>query len=354
MFVMTMTKRKLIRAVMFFLVLVTGIAIGVFAILSSIDTGAENVKLPIYNVKRTDNKISVTFDCAWANSNTDELISILSEADVKATFFVTGEFADKYADDIKKLSDAGHEIANHSDKHPHIKGMNVNDLIADTKECSRKIKMITGNSPALYRAPYGEYDDKSLTTLFGMGMSVIQWNKDSIDWDKPTPETIIERTTKNISSGSILLFHNDLENTTQALPTVLKSLKEQGFELCTVSDLLLDGDYTIDANGMMIPKSEAKQTIVFSDNSAANSAFEILAENLSVSDIEALQSKDISIETAQKLAAYLTAEQIAALKALPEESLYNGFAKLKEAIYARENAVPGYSTEPVESDIVKD
>ena len=137
MFVMTMTKRKLIRAVMFVLVLITGIAIGVFAILSSIDTGAENVKLPIYNVKRTDNKISITFDCAWGNSNTDKLISILAEADAKATFFVTGEFADKYADDIKKLSDAGHEIANHSDKHPHIKGMNVNDLIADTKECSR-------------------------------------------------------------------------------------------------------------------------------------------------------------------------------------------------------------------------
>ena len=116
MFVMTMTKRKLIRAVMFVLVLVTGIAIGVFAILSSIDTGAENIKLPIYNVKRTDNKISITFDCAWENSNTDKLISILAEADAKATFFVTGEFADKYADDIKKLSDAGHEIANHSDK----------------------------------------------------------------------------------------------------------------------------------------------------------------------------------------------------------------------------------------------
>ena len=60
---------------MFVLVLITGIAIGVFAILSSIDTGAENVKLPIYNVKRTDNKISITFDCAWGNSSTDKLIS---------------------------------------------------------------------------------------------------------------------------------------------------------------------------------------------------------------------------------------------------------------------------------------
>ena len=224
--------------------------------------------------------------------------------------------------------------------------MNVNDLIADTKECSRKIKMITGNAPTLYRAPYGEYDDKAVTTLFGMGMSVIQWNKDSIDWDKPTPETIIERTTKNISGGSILLFHNDLENTTQALPTVLKSLKEQGFELCTVSELLLEGDYTIDSNGTMMPKSKTTvNQIIYSDNHDANLAFEALAEKLSISDINALQSKDVSMETARKLASYLTQEQIAALKALPEESLYNGFIKLKEAVYARENAVPGSSTE---------
>ena len=148
MFVMTMTKRKLIRAVMFVLVLITGIAIGVFAILSSIDTGAENVKLPIYNVKRTDNKISITFDCAWGNSNTDKLISILAEADAKATFFVTGEFADKYADDIKKLSDAGHEIAQrqasayqgYERKRPHSRyeGMLTQDK-DDNGQCSHAL-----------------------------------------------------------------------------------------------------------------------------------------------------------------------------------------------------------------------
>ena len=134
MFVMTMTKRKLLRVIMFILVLITGIAIGVFAILSSIDTKAAGTKLPIYCVGRNDNKISLTFDCAWANSNTDQLIAILAQENVKATFFVTGEFCDKYPEDIKKLYEAGHEIQNHSDAHPHVNGMNINDLIEDTKE----------------------------------------------------------------------------------------------------------------------------------------------------------------------------------------------------------------------------
>lgn len=105
--------------------------------------------------------------------------------------------------------------------------MNVNDLIADTKECSRKIKMITGNAPTLYRAPYGEYDDKAVTTLFGMGMSVIQWSKDSIDWDKPTPETIIERTTKNISGGSILLSITTLKTRLRHCRPCLKVLRNK-------------------------------------------------------------------------------------------------------------------------------
>ncbi len=334
MFVMTMTKRKLLRAIMFVLVLITGIAIGVFAILSSINTGAEGVKVPIYCVGRSDNKISITFDCAWANSNTDELIAILGEYDVKATFFVTGEFCDKYGDDVKKLHSAGHEIQNHSDKHPHVNGMNINDLIADTKSCSSKIEMLTGEKPTLYRAPYGEYDDKVLTTIEGMNYNVIQWNTDSIDWDKPSPETIIERTTKNVSSGSILLFHNDLENTTKALPDILKSLKEQGFEMCRVSELIYTENYTIDSTGKQISKDDAQHTVVYSNIPAVNDVFEELSEKLTSDDIERMQ-QDIPSAIAE-ISSMLTPQQLTALKDLTPQQLSDAFEQLKTAVAQKE------------------
>lgn len=344
MFVMTMTKRKLLRAIMFLLVLITGIAIGVFAILSSIGVNAAGLKLPIYNVERNDNKISLTFDCAWGNSNTDNLIAILAEEKVSATFFVTGEFCDKYPEDIKKLHDAGHEIANHSDKHPHVKGMNVNDLIEDTKECSRKIEMLTGEKTALYRAPYGEYDDNVITTLTGMGLSVIQWNADSIDWDKPDVQTIINRTTRNISSGSILLFHNDLENTEKALPDILKSLKEQGFEFCKTSELIYTEDYTIDPQGKQIKNSKSTSAIVYSENWAVNSAFQALEQNMSVQDVEQLATGGMTPQIAMKNSEFLTSDQIAALQTLSYEELKELFAKLKTAVYNREANVPESTT----------
>ena len=185
----TFTKKKVKRIAAISSMVAAAVAVGAFAIVSSVGTQAAERKLPIYCVDRADNKIALTFDVAWENSNTQELIEILDEYDAKATFFVTGDWCDRYPEDVEMFHSAGHEIQNHSDQHPHVEGINVNDLIADTKECSRKIEMLTGEKPTLYRAPYGEYDDVMLTTVEGMGMKVIQWDVEPLDTDgKALPE----------------------------------------------------------------------------------------------------------------------------------------------------------------------
>ena len=92
MFIMTITKRRILRLAVFLLVLLTGVAIGVFAILTSIKTTAEGVMLPIYSVERQDNKISLTFDCAWGDSNTAKILDMLEKAEDKksnAEHFIT-------------------------------------------------------------------------------------------------------------------------------------------------------------------------------------------------------------------------------------------------------------------------
>ena len=247
-------------------------AVGICAVVTSVGTQATERLLPIYCVERGDKKISLTFDVAWENSNTQELIDILDEYDARATFFVTGDWCDRYPEDVKAFSDAGHEIANHSDQHPHVSGINVNDLITDSRAASLKIEDITGKTPTLYRAPYGEYDNSLITTVQGMGMNVIQWDVDSIDWKEPTPEEIVKKVTGGVKSGSIVLFHNDLENTTQALPQVLELLSGEGYEFVPVGELIYTSDYTIDANGMQIPTVQSS-TVITPDN-----ADEVLAQ----------------------------------------------------------------------------
>ena len=187
----TLTKKKVKRLTAIGLLAAATAAAGVGAILTSVGTQATERQLPVYCVERGDNKISLTFDVAWENSNTQELIDILDEYDARATFFVTGDWCDRYPDDVKMFADAGHEIQNHSDVHPHVKGMNVNDLITDTKSASQKIKNITGTEPTLYRAPYGEYDDTVITTIEGMGLTVIQWDVEALDIDgNPLPKPV--------------------------------------------------------------------------------------------------------------------------------------------------------------------
>lgn len=187
----TFTKKKIKRVAAISSMIAAAIAVGAVAIVTSVGTQAAGRLLPIYCVERGDNKIALTFDVAWENSNTEELIDILDEYDATATFFITGDWCDRYPEDVERFYSAGHEIQNHSDQHPHVEGINVNDLISDTKECSRKIEMITGKAPTLYRAPYGEYDDSLLTTINGMGMQVIQWDVEKVDIDgKPLPEPI--------------------------------------------------------------------------------------------------------------------------------------------------------------------
>ncbi|MDR1753598.1 MAG: polysaccharide deacetylase family protein [Eubacterium sp.] len=252
MFVYTISKKKAVRTGLLILAVFAGIAIGIAAILTAVDIGAKEKKVPIYSVDRSDNKISLTFDCAWGNSNTDELLLMLEKGGVRATFFVTGEFCDKFPDDVRKMAAAGHEIANHSDAHPHIIGMNINDLIADTKEGGRKIEMITKIKPTLYRSPYGEFDDTSVSTIEGMGYKFIQWSVDSIDWQEPDSETIKKRVIDKTGSGSILLFHNDLKNTAEALPDIISSLKKSGFEFVPAGELIYYKDYYIDNTGKQI------------------------------------------------------------------------------------------------------
>ena len=296
----SITKKQIKRIAAITAAAAATAAVIITAAVTSVGTKAEQRKLPIYRVERADNKIAVTFDVAWENSNTDDLLDILNEYDAKATFFITGDWCDRYPDDVKKFADAGHEIENHSDQHPHVEGINVNDLINDTRECSRKIKMITGKEPVLYRAPYGEYDDSLLTTLEGMGLKTIQWDVDSVDWNKPTAEQITKKVLENTKSGSILLFHNDLQNTTEAMPNILKGLKEKGFEFVTVDELILHDSYTIDANGEQQPTaqslniSDEKVEAVMAKYHDEIAAAGVTDEQLSTA-VEAIKQGDLSV-----------------------------------------------------------
>ena len=181
-------------------------------------------QLPIYCVERDQKMISISFDAAWGNEDTQQLIDILGKYDIKATFFVVGEWVDKYPESVKALHDAGHEVMNHSNTHAHMSQLSRDEIIADVNACNDKIEAVTGVRPTLIRPPYGEYDDNVITAIRSMDMEPIQWDVDSLDWKDLSAADITQRVTSKVQAGSIVLFHNDAKHTPEALPTILESL----------------------------------------------------------------------------------------------------------------------------------
>lgn len=208
-------------------------------------------ELPVYSVDRNDKKIALTIDAAWEDDKTEFILETLKKYNAKATFFLCGFWVDKYPDMVKRISDEGHEIGNHSSTHPHMNSLCAEEIQSELKNYDDKLEKITGKRSVLFRAPYGEYNDNVIKTVREMGYEVIQWSIDTIDWrEERSADTILETVLPKITDGCIILSHNNGFKIREYLPTLLEKAKKEGYSFVTISELLLDGDTTIDVNGV--------------------------------------------------------------------------------------------------------
>ncbi len=220
---------------------------------AAVSAAVTDRELPVYSVQRDGKFCSLTFDAAWGNEDTQNLIDILGRYGVRATFFVVGQWVDKYPESVRSLAEAGHEVMNHSNTHPHMASLSSERIKAELNGCSDKIEAVTGVRPTLFRCPYGEYDDNVIGTVNGMGVTAVQWDVDSLDWKDYDAATIRQRVTSRARPGSIILFHNAALHTPEALPGIIEYLLAEGYTLVPVSELLLSGDCYIDHTGRQCP-----------------------------------------------------------------------------------------------------
>ena len=224
----------------------------IFWVISSpaiVGVSATKRSLPVYSVERDDKLVALSFDAAWGNEDTQTLIDILDRYGVSTTFFVVGDWVDKYPESVKALADAGNEVMNHSSNHAHFSSLSDQQIAADITACNEKIAAVTSVTPSLFRCPYGEYDDHVIQGVEALGMKAIQWDVDSLDWKGISAQEIQQRVLKNVRSGSIILFHNAAEHTPEALPGIIEALQADGYTIVPVSQLLLSGDTYIDNTG---------------------------------------------------------------------------------------------------------
>lgn len=209
--------------------------------------------VPIYKVATPDNKISLTLDGTWGAENTDELLDIFSEENIKVSFFFAGYWLEKYPHLVEKIALAGHDIGNHTYTHPHCNQLSQKELEEELNKTSDFIEDLIGQSPRFFRPPFGEYNNQVISTANNQGYQVVQWSIDSHDWQEPGVDYIVDRVLNNADSGDIVLMHNNAPHTPEALTELIPALKERGLKIVPLSKLIYKDDYIIQPhNGLQV------------------------------------------------------------------------------------------------------
>lgn len=234
-----------------FTVVVLFLTASAFSTGEVVETSANSSKLlPIYSVNTKEPKVAITINCAWSVEDIDIILETLKNQNVRVTFFMVGDWVEKNKEAVKKIYEAGHEIGNHSYNHPHVNNLSLDKNKEQIQKCSDLIKSITGKETKLYRGPYGEYNNTVIQAAKDLEHQTIQWSIDSLDYKGLTGEQMWERIEPKLENGSIILMHNGTENTALSLNEIITKIKEKGYEIVPISELIYAENFTIDNNGV--------------------------------------------------------------------------------------------------------
>jgi len=192
----------------------------------------------IYRVDTEKKIIALTFDVVWSDEYTRDILKTLDRYDLKATFFVTGKWMEKYPEMTEEILKSGHEIGNHSYSHAHMKELDEEEIEKEIMKADNLLKENFDYRALFFRPPFGEYDDRVLNIAEQAGYYTVLWSIETGDWLNPGVDKIIDRVVKRTHKGGIILLHNCSPQGVKALPMVIHSLKLRKYKIVPVSELL--------------------------------------------------------------------------------------------------------------------
>lgn len=195
----------------------------------------------IYKVDTNKKVVALTFDISWGNKVPEPVLDILKKEQVKkATFFLSGPWTLRHPQTAKRIKDMGFEIGNHGNLHKDFSNYPDSWIREQVQISEKSIQQVTGIRTKLIRTPNGDFNPRVIRCLNGMGYSVIQWNTDSLDWKNPGTQNIVNRVTKRAVPGDIILMHasDSSKQIVEALPQIINTLRKEGYQFATVSELI--------------------------------------------------------------------------------------------------------------------
>ena len=218
------------------------VSISVISVFWASATNSEDTDVDIYYKKENSYmKIALTFDDGPHPRYTPQILDVLDQYGIKATFFVVGVNAKYYPDALSDVIKRGHEIGNHTYSHPHVSCLNTATLTDEVELCESMIYGLTDYKTKLFRPPEGMIDADVRTVLRSLDYKVILWDIDTRDWAHESPERIAEYVISNIASGDIILMHDYVAHnspTVDAIKIFIPALLEKGYKFVVVSELI--------------------------------------------------------------------------------------------------------------------
>ena len=192
---------------------------------------------PIYRGHPDKPMVSFLINVAWGNEFIPDMLATLKKHDIFVTFFLEGRWVKSNPDLAKMIADSGHELGNHSYTHPDMKTLSREEIREQLIKTNQVIEATTGKQVQWFGPPSGSYRDEVVEVAHSLQLGTVMWTVDTIDWQKPSPEVIINRVTTKVSSGSMILMH-PTASTSAALDQLIKSIKQKNLRIGTVSKLM--------------------------------------------------------------------------------------------------------------------
>lgn len=241
--------------ILFFVIAVSVVYVNFTTDVSVLEVFSNKRELPIYSVDTEEKKLAISFDAAWGDDFTIGILDILDKYEIKSTFFLVGFWIDKYPEHVKEIYNRGHDVGNHSTNHPYMTKLADEEIVKELNTTGDKIKKLTNEKPILFRPPFGDYNDRLILLCEENGYYPIQWDVDSLDWKELGVQPVVDRVTRNISKGSIVLFHNNAKHVLEYLPIVIERLQNEGYQIVPISELIYRDNYFMDNTGKQIKTS---------------------------------------------------------------------------------------------------
>ena len=198
----------------------------------------------VCRVETEDKSVALTFDDGPHCKYTEEILDILREYGVKATFFIIGSNAENYPSLVQREIGEGHEVESHTYDHKYLKCLDYKDTLSEIEKNEEVINSIAGTEFRLIRPPGGLYGDTLKKLARERGYRIVLWSVDTEDWRRPAADHIVKYTLSAVKSGDIILMHDFVSgrsSTPEALRTIIPSLLSEGYRFVTVSELI-DGN----------------------------------------------------------------------------------------------------------------